>query len=254
MRDRGREIASCAQHWTRRERRLHITHREAMASALAVRNVLPYIPPRAHLTIQSDATSTVIAWQKGSKVVRMNTHIVPMLATLHRQRTHVTSLHIPGKENTRADYLSRQPDAKDFRLRPDIFRLMCRRHNYRPTIDLFASRRNRQTRRFCSWRVDFRSEGNAFLRDWKPTANWLNPPWDLIPRCLDKLRREGATALCCLPMWRSTCWWHVIRKLAVTTPTIMQGVDLFDNPAGERMPAPHWPTLFCVLDGSRCPV
>jgi hypothetical protein len=136
---------------------------------------------------------------------------------------YVRATHIPGAKNTRADYLSRQPDAKNYRLKPEVFQEMCTEHRYWPELDLFANRKNRQTQKFCSWRVDRTSMGNAWDQNWSKTSNWLNPPWELISRALRKLRQDKATALCCLPVWKTAPWWYMLQQMMVTQPTIKGG-------------------------------
>ena len=113
------------------------------------------------LTIQADATSTVSTWNKGSKIIGINQHITTELTILTQKGVLVRSKHIAGITNTRADYLSRQPDAKNYRLNPDVFREMCAKHQYWPDLELFANKKNKQTKRFCSMRVDRASQGNA---------------------------------------------------------------------------------------------
>ena len=181
----------------------------------------------------------------------MNNAILPQLVQLHQKNFFVSPLHIPGSENTRADYFSRKPDAKNYRLDPAVFARMCQAHRYQPTLDLFANARNRQTRDFCSWRANLRSRGNAFNQDWSRTLNWLNPPWDIIHRSLWKLRSDGATALRCLPEWKTAPWWHLFREMMVGAPTVVSREALFRDPSGRVMPPPRWPTLFVVLDGNQ---
>ena len=78
----------------------------------------------------------------------------------------------------------------------------------------------------------------------------MNSPWDVIHRCLWKLRTDRATALVCLPEWKTAPWWHMLQRMMVGTPTVLTGQALFRDPEGRDMPAPRWPTLFAVLDGS----
>ena len=63
---RNREIGTCAMRWTPNQAKMHITHREALASALATRHLMDRIPRNCQLRIQADATSTIRAWKKGS--------------------------------------------------------------------------------------------------------------------------------------------------------------------------------------------
>jgi hypothetical protein len=209
------------------------------------------IPDNSILHIQSDASSTVTTWNKGSKIPAMNQHIIPQLVKLTQKGVKVRSSHLPGVKNTRADYLSRQPDAKNYRLNPKVFQEMCSKHHYWPTLDLFANRKNRQTQDFCSWRMDKASKGNAWDQNWAKQTNWLNPPWDMISRSLRKLQEDRASALCCLPVCKTAHWWYQLQSLMASKPTMLHHQPLYHDPQGRGMPAPRWATLFAVLDGSQ---
>ena len=74
----GKEIHTCAQTWTPNQARLHITHKEALASALATKTFRKFITPRSKLIIKTDATSTAWTWRKGSKLPGMNQAIAEM--------------------------------------------------------------------------------------------------------------------------------------------------------------------------------
>ena len=64
------------------------------------------------------------------------------------------AVHRPGVENRRADLLSQwKQDSTDLKLDPKYFLLAEQRWG-RHTVDLFATRLNRQVGRFVSWRPD----------------------------------------------------------------------------------------------------
>ena len=242
-----KEVQTCAQKWEAAEATMHITHREALASAKALEQILPHLPPGIHLNIQTDATSTAWAWNKGSKVFNINNPIVHMYRLAAQQGIYITAQHIPGTENKRADWLSRNPDPKSYTLDRTVFHKVCQHFHFHPNIDLFANRHNRQVKTFCSWRADRLSQGNAFNIPWSQHKCWLNPPWELIPRCLHKLTMDKAQALVCLPMWQSAPWWRDLLKLLKFPPLVVKNHALERNPEGEWLPPPRWATLFGVV-------
>ena len=241
------EIATCSQHWTRDQQRLHITHREALASALAVDLVLDRISPGSRLEVQSDAMSTAIAWNKGSKVPAINLPISAQRLALAAKKVCVFSSFLPGHLNKRADWLSRNIDALNYRLHPRVFHKVCKLFNFKPEVDLFASSLNAQLPAYCSWRADRKSLGNAWALTWDRPA-WANPPWQLIQRVLNKVVRDHSTLLVCLPVWRSAPWWGLLTQLQASPLYVLQG-RLYSDPAGRPLPAPRWRTLFTVLRG-----
>jgi hypothetical protein len=243
------ELQACSQAWEKEDRRKHITHQEALASAKAVENLLRHIPQGCHLNIQSDATSTVWAWRKGSKIQQLNQPIRQQMVQLAKKRVHVTADHIPGKQNTRADWLSRHPDPKNYRLNPAVYRQVCQHFNYIPEMDMFASKANKQCKKYCSWRADISSQGNAFHMTWTNTKGWMNPPWDIIQQCLQKVKTDKANMLVCLPVWQSAHWWGTLQELLQQPPLVLTNKALYQDPQGTQLPAPRWATLFGVIQG-----
>ena len=137
------QMGACAQPWEGDNAQKHITHREALASALGAKALLHLIPPGARLQLQADASSTVFAWRKGSKIPAINNPILQAHCMLAAQKILVEANHIQGTKNKRADWLSRNPDPKSYRLDPHIFKWVCQELGEHPTVDLFATRQNR---------------------------------------------------------------------------------------------------------------
>ena len=122
---------------------LHITTKEATASAWTLQRLLHHIPDGAGLEIQSDSTPTVYAWRKGSRVQRLNRPIRYAYRQACTRGIFITSSHIAGQLNTRADWLSRNRDPKSYQEDPQVFRRACAHLCWEPTVDLFANRHNR---------------------------------------------------------------------------------------------------------------
>ena len=121
--------------------------------------------------------------------------------SLAEQGSQLAVLQVPGKENFRADQLSRTPDQHHYSLRQDAFDRLCLCYTFQCQVDLFANVRNTKCKKFYSDRWSPHSQGtNAFAQPWKERA-WLNPPWHLAHQALRKLDRERCTALPLLPYW-----------------------------------------------------
>ena len=87
------------------------------------------------------------------------------------------AVHRPGRLNERADRLSRwKKDSTDIKLRPTFFHMANRRWGPH-TVDLFASRLNKQIPRFVSWKPEPQAvaqDGMVFpLKNENP---WCFPP------------------------------------------------------------------------------
>ena len=67
----------------------------------------------------------------------------------------VTATHIPGVLNIEADSESREcAERTEWQLNPKCFDQIIKDFETTPKIDLFASRLNKQVKKFCSYRPD----------------------------------------------------------------------------------------------------
>lgn len=85
--------------------------------------------------------------------------------------------HIPGKDNTVPDALSRVgKEAEDYQFNRTIFKRLNEIHG--PfTIDRFATHKNALVSRFNAEHWDPRADAiNAFAQNWAGDNNWANPP------------------------------------------------------------------------------
>jgi hypothetical protein len=73
-----------------------------------------------------------------------------IFSLLQKWDIRIHACHIPGKENTLADALSRIHRAGDYELRQDVFDHATRAMRVAPTIDLFATAANAKCQRFVT--------------------------------------------------------------------------------------------------------
>ena len=67
----------------------------------------------------------------------------------------IPALHIPGKQNTIADFMSRSLNENtEGQLSPTVFREIVRAFDFQPVIDLFASYLNFKVENYISWFPD----------------------------------------------------------------------------------------------------
>ena len=215
---------------------LHSTHKEVLATALAFQFLIPFIPGGSRVELKTDSASTAFLWSKGSRIRSLTQTINKVYLQVHVKKIFLVPMHLKGVLNRRADWLSRNPDPKNYKLDPQIFQKVCKTFKIAPTVDLFASRQNRQVQRFCSWRVDPKSLGNAWDLDWSKELGWCNPPWDIIPQVLSKIQRDKATVLCCLPLWKSKSWYPLLLDLMSSPPLLLGNTKLFQSPEGGYHP------------------
>ena len=137
-----KEILSAALRWSPAEQRLHITSREALAATYGVTFLVPRLHAINAITLRSDSTATVWAWRNGSGKPTINAAARQATTFLASRGIFYQTEHIPGVNNIRADFLSRNQHPDDYHLKREVFRRACNTFGVRPTVDLFANRYN----------------------------------------------------------------------------------------------------------------
>jgi hypothetical protein len=144
---------------------------------------------------------------------------------------------VPGVINTIADAESRAKiDAGDWRLDPKIFRNL--NSIWEMEIDLFASFWNRQLEVFVSWKVQPQALSiNAFSLNWGNLKGYAFPPFALVGKCLEKVRREEADLVLVCPWWPSQHWFPLLLELVCDAVRILPSeFQVLTGPRGEIHP------------------
>ena len=99
---------------------------------------------------------------------------------MSHNRVWLTAAHIPGSSNYRADKESRDFRSEDteWMIDPTLLGIALDALNFKPQIDLFASRLNRQFPIYCSFKPDpDASYMNAFTLSWSDKHFYCFPPY-----------------------------------------------------------------------------
>ena len=169
---------------------------------------------------------------------------------------------VPRTENTDADEISKLEDKDDWQLIPSVFNRLSLKWGLH-SCDRFASDLNHQVPRFYSLRWCPGTAGiDAFDHFWgNPLENnWVNPPFSLIGRVINKIVADKAIATVIVPWWTSQVWWHLVAPNGHTlTPLVtdwlllpsrsalfMSGQGSGNSRAGA---APRWRVLALRFDG-----
>ena len=99
----------------------------------------------------------------------------------------------------------------------DVSRRATRELKFKPGVDLFASDYHHQLSSNFTAEHDQKAAGtDAFTVNWlmklKP---YINPPWYLIPRCLEKIQAGQAEVMMVVHKWEHCSWWPVFTSLCV---------------------------------------
>ena len=110
----------------------------------------------------------------------------------------------------------------EWMLAKEHFRKIEKHFHVYLTIDLFASRLNKQLPQY----VSFKPEPDAIACD-AFTLNWANhmfycfPPFSCISRCLQKIQDEKATGIIVAPQWPTQPFYSRLMKMLKAKPLII---------------------------------
>lgn len=136
--------------------------------------------------------------------------------------TWLSCQHIPGIDNTLADFCSRNPNNRtEWSLSKQHFQKIHRR--FGPfDVDLFASRLNNKHSVFVSWEPDPRAAFvDAFTLDWSHFYFYAFPPFSVMGRCVQQIRLQKARGIIVAPLWSTQTWFADLMKISTDHPAIL---------------------------------
>lgn len=231
----------------------HIGEKELLAVSLAVQALKAQVKGKTIL-LRTDSMTTMIGVNKmGSNSPKIAVLIDKLFMILEAQQTHIRAVYIPSEENP-ADALSRKkPANSDWQLNPEIFAECCQIWGT-PTIDLFASFQNKQLPRFTSYNPQPQAVGvDALSRSWTEFS-WVNPPFAIIHRVLNKIIEDQATVIMVIPIWTACPWFTTAMRLMVDIPLVVNRARAIHLPLLHRVEQveaqnPTWTTCISKLSG-----
>ena len=209
--------------WNEEEQQYHINYLELLGAFLAIQAYADKIgvaPKPVHVQLRMDNT-TAISYinNMGGKESELNNLECKIWHWCIESDLWVSATHIPGIENTVADYESRHfNDRGEWSLNDDIFHRLEIEFGVME-IDLFASRINAKCPKYVAWCRDPQALFiDAFSRSWSDFYSYIFPPFSLIGRVLQKIRAEQASALVIVPLWPTEPWFPTFLGLLDRNP------------------------------------
>ena len=220
--------------WKEEDRHRHINELELLAALFALQS---FTARASNVTIQLMLDNrTAVAYVNKSGGTRSEKLRIIASEIVHwceDRGITLSAVYLPGALNVLADRLSRMRlDASDWKLNPDLFRRL--QSLWSPQVDLFASRWNRQLDQFVSWHHQPEAMAvDAFSLNWGLFLGYAFPPFGLIQRCLNKIRKDRAEMILVAPVWPAQPWYPVLMGLACEPPRIFQPSDgILLDPSG----------------------
>lgn len=207
--------------WDKAEENLHINAKELIAVFKGLHFFRNLLQERTVL-VRSDNITTV------AYLNNMSGHVITLAkiarAILNLAWSHnitLRAVHIPGLQNTTADGLSRLKDNYDWGLALPLFHRIDRRFGPH-TVDRFAAENNRLLPRFNSrWPTPGSEAVDAFSVPWKGEMNFVNCPFRLIGKVLEKVEKDQCEATVIAPVWKAQPWFNKLLKLNKEPPLLI---------------------------------
>ena len=244
--------------WSPSEVKNHINCLELLAALFALKCFQSSLSGK-HVKIMIDNTTavSVINNMGTCHSDKCNSIAVQIweLCMLHNI-TWLTAAHIPGSSNCRADKESRDFHSEDteWMIDPTLLGKALDALNFKPEIDLFASRLNRQFPIYCSFKPDpDASYIDAFTLSWSDKHFYCFPPFSCVLRALQKIIQDKATGIMVVPMWPTQSWYPIMTSLLVLPPiNLPPSKNLLSLPAFPEANHPlhrKMSLLICLLSG-----
>ncbi|KAK3263187.1 hypothetical protein CYMTET_27991 [Cymbomonas tetramitiformis] len=197
-------------HW-HAERDASSTHREMVGYLQALRSFSGFVQGST-LKLYTDSQAGCQILEKGcSSKHALHRLVVDIFWECTRLGVSRYPVWVPRELNAQADYLAGIYDGDDWQLNPHWFHWLDSLWGPH-TVDRFGTDKNALLPRFNSrWWCPGSENVDCFsLIDWWLENNWCNPPFGMVGRLLEVLRRFSAVATIIVPYWTGRHWWPLI--------------------------------------------
>ena len=212
--------------WSPAEALHHINVLELLAAYFALKSFKTQLVNK-HVKLMLDNTTAVavINHMGTNHSHNCNTMAIKIWNFCYANQIWITACHIPGEYNVIADKESRifyKQDAEWMLSKQCLINALSRL-NFKPEIDLFASRLNKQFDKYCSLRPDPNAFAiDAFTFPWTTENFYCFPPFSCILRVLQKIKQDTATGILVVPKWPTQAWYPILLKMLCTAPVYLR--------------------------------
>ena len=150
----------------------------------------------------------------------------------------LTAAHIPGCQNVIADLESRSKHIDNgWMLKSAYLFDALSVLSFLPTIDLFASRFNKQCPFYVSYRPDlYATHVDAFTIPWNDTNVYCFPPFSCVLRVLQNASQDQARGIVVVLDWPTQPWYPMLKHLLEQAPVLLR-------PSPQMLTLPSKPDL-----------
>ena len=232
----------------------HSNVKELMGVLLALRSFRAYVKNKSVQIVSDNIVSVAYINHLGGPCPRLSEIARTVYAEAAMLGVSLQARHLAGRLNLAADRLSRlSPNSTySWSIHPGIFSFID--HMWGPhSCDRFADIMNHVCPKYNSLYHDPLTAGVDALaqQDWAQENNFVNPPFSLIPRVLDVLQSQQATATLIAPWWPGQTWFPRLQRMALCPPVRLPRSNLvwFRGRRPEPLKNPRWKMYVWRISG-----
>ena len=202
----------------------HINYLETMAVFLGLQSFSDQVSDKHVKALVDNTTAMACINQMGTCHSNdINSLVIKIWQWCIRHNIWLSVAHIPGKDNIIADGESRKSRREtEWALNPQIYQDAIAHLGQTPDIDLFASRLNYKCKLYVSYQPDPGAFViNAFHLSWDSLNFYAFPPFCILQKVLQKIRKDSATGVTLVPYWPTQAWWPVLTNMLVACPLLL---------------------------------
>ena len=210
--------------WSQKETLLHINALELTAAKLVTMSLAKQLR-NCHIKLMLDNTTAIAYVNKmgGTHSWEANKVAKELWEWAKSRDIWLSAAHIPGVQNTVADFRSRNfKDNTEWSLPSEVFQQITACF-FPPMVDLFASRLNFHVHKYVSWKPDPEAWAvDAFTFSWEKLNFYAFPPFSLVGKVLRKIQVDRADGLMVVPLWTTQSWFPLLLGMLVEHPRVIQ--------------------------------
>lgn len=193
--------------------------RELMAVLMAVLSFKESLIGKSVQVLTDNISTTAYIMHMGGPSAGLTKMVANLWAICYKYGIDLTARYLAGKDNLVADRLSRLEPQHEWQLHPNIFRTLDGMWGPH-TIDRFASMKNKLIDNYNAQYWDPLCSGVDALAqiDWKRHNNFVNCPFNLLPKVLEKIMLTQCMATIIAPWWPGRPWFSILKRLSIVHP------------------------------------
>lgn len=205
--------------WNKRMSYQHSNYREMSAVWLGLISLKQFLMNKTVQVLSDNVTTVAFINNMGGPSQPLN----EIARLIHQEAINmnvkIVASYLAGPRNWKADQLSRLKSTYEWKLHPNIFRLIDQYWGPHQ-VDRFASMLTTQLPHYNSLYWDPLSAGvNALAqKDWTYVNNYVNAPFGLLSQVLEVIQSQRASATIIAPWWEGQIWFQKLKSLLIDSP------------------------------------